>query len=335
MLHRSKLSFLLQGLTLVLLVPASVTSSLGLTVHVVPLDSNEGKTVRAHFTAIAPSPCPALSGLCAEGEDCLVHASYSPFNGTKPDSGWCVRQWQKTVPSDYSASISLGSNRELYVSMKTGPNIRANSGRLNQPVYVALPPPLRARVNCPHHFSLSVKDLDGDKVRCRFARADQGECLSCTQHSFIELDEEKCMLTFTGNAAAGQYFIYLMAEDFIPAPRTNHFIDNTRLSSVPVHLSLTVEESTSSCSGEPVATEDTPKDHSTLFVLPYQEAKFNVSFVSQLESVLEVAVVGPPELFRIGFKSVASLSAMTIAWIRSENNLARLLPICFAANTKR
>lgn len=49
------------------------------------------------------------------------------------------------------------------------------------------------------------------------------------------------MLTFTGNAAAGQYFIYLMAEDFIPAPRTNHFIDNTRLSSVPVHLSLTGE----------------------------------------------------------------------------------------------
>lgn len=48
---------------------------------------------------------------------------------------------------------------------------------------------IRARVNCPHSFHLSAKDLDGDKVHCRFANADQGECMNCTRHSFIELDE--------------------------------------------------------------------------------------------------------------------------------------------------
>ncbi|XP_039987817.1 uncharacterized protein LOC120792657 isoform X2 [Xiphias gladius] len=218
--------------------------------------------------------------------------------------------------------------------MEAGPKVRENSGRLNQPAFVALPPPLRARVNCPHHFYLSVKDLDGDKVRCRFARPDRGECLSCTQHSFIELDEEKCMLTFTGEAPAGQYFIYLMAEDLIPVPKTSRLTDNAPLSSVPVHLSLTVEEPASRCSDEPVATGETPEEDATLFVLPYQEVKFNVNFMSQLESVLELAVVGPPELYRTGFKSVGPLSMMTVAWVRSENKLARLLPICFAANTK-
>ncbi|XP_040888911.1 uncharacterized protein LOC121178689 [Toxotes jaculatrix] len=333
MLHRFRLRILLQSLTLFLLGPPCEGSSLGLTVHVVPLESDGGKTVRAHFSAIAPSPCPALTGLCAVGEDCLVHPTSLPFNGTKPTPGWCVRQWQKTVPSNYKASISLGSNREIYVSMKAGPTVRANSGRLNQPAYVALPPPLRARVNCPHHFYLSVKDLDGDRVRCRFAQPDQGECVSCTQHSFIELDEEKCMLTFTGNAPAGQYFIYLMAEDLIPEPKTSQATDNTPLSSVPVHLSLTVEESTSSCIAEPVATGETPIKDSTLFVLPYQETKFSISFMSQLESVSEVVVVGPPELYRTDFKSVGPLSTMTMAWVRSENKLARLLPICFAANT--
>ena len=45
MLDRLKLSILLQGLTLVLLGPACEASSLGLTVHVVPLDSNGGNTV--------------------------------------------------------------------------------------------------------------------------------------------------------------------------------------------------------------------------------------------------------------------------------------------------
>lgn len=52
-------------------------------------------------------------------------------------------------------------------------------------------------------------------------------------------------------------------------------------------------------------------------------------------SVLEVAVVGPPELFRVGFNSVGPLATMTMAWVRSENNLARLLPICFSVNTMR
>ena len=64
--------------------------------------------VRAHFSAIAAAPCPSLAGLCAVGEDCLVHPTSLPFNGTKPGSGWCVRQWQKTVPSIYSANISVG-----------------------------------------------------------------------------------------------------------------------------------------------------------------------------------------------------------------------------------
>ncbi|XP_044213684.1 mucin-5AC-like [Thunnus albacares] len=264
----------------------------------------------------------------------MLHTTSLPFNGTKPESGWCVRQWWKSVPSNYNATITLGTNTEFHVSMNAGPKIRTNSGRLNQPAYVALPPPIRARVNCPHHFHLAVKDLDGDKVRCRFARADQGECVSCPQHSFIELDEEKCMLRFTGNAPVGRYFIYLMAEDLIPVPKTSYVIDNKPLSSVPVHLSLTVEEASSSCSAEPMTTDETPKQDSTMFVLPFQEVKFNANFMSRLESVSEIAVVGPPALFRTGFVSVGPLATMTMAWVRSENKLTRLLPICFVANTK-
>lgn len=52
-------------------------------------------------------------------------------------------------------------------------------------------------------------------------------------------------------------------------------------------------------------------------------------------SVLEVAVVGPPDLFRVGFQTVGPLALMTMAWVRSKNNLTHLLPICFAVNTER
>lgn len=325
----------LQSLTLLLVVssPGEATS-LGLTVHVVPLSNSNGQMVRAHFSAIAPTPCPSLSGLCASAEDCVVHSTSLPFNGFKPDPGWCVRQWQKTVPSNYSGSITLGSNTEMFVSLKTPPVVRGNTGWLNNPAYVALPPPLRARVNCPHHFHLSTKDPDGDRVRCRFADADLGECVTCPRHSFIELDEEQCMFTFTGKAPAGQYYIYLMAEDHIPVPKWKQLnVALAAMSAVPVHLSLTVEESSSSCSDEPVAVGETPDEDTTLFVLPYEQITFRAQYMSREESVSEVAVVGPPNLFRAGFQTIDSLAMMTMAWVRSPNNLTRLLPICFAANT--
>lgn len=334
MLPRFKLRILIQGLTLFLLSPLYEATSLGLTVNVVPLGSNGGKTVRAHFSVITPSPCPDFSSVCATGEDCVAHLTSFPFNGTKPSPSWCVRQWQKTVPSDYNAELSLGPSTKFYVHINAEPKIRANNGKLNQPAFVALPPPLRARVNCPQDFHLSVKDLDGDTVKCRFASANKGECVDCNQLPFIELNEKTCMLSFTGNAAPGQYFIYLMAEDQIPVPKISQVFDNTPLSSVPVHLSLSVEESASSCSDELVTMDGTPEDNSVMFVLPFQEVKFNVNYESELESVLEVAVVGPPDLFRVGFASVGSLATMSMAWIRSENNLTRLLSVCFAANTK-
>lgn len=334
MLQRFKLGILLQGLALLLWGAVCEASSLGLTVHVEPLNDHRGEWVHAHFTAIVPAPCPSLTGLCAAGEDCLVHETSLPFSGTRPSPGWCVRRWQKTVPSNFKSTITLGFSTDIYVAIKAAPVIRENSGRLNQPPYVALLPPIRTRVNCPHHFYLSVKDLDGDKVRCRFARQDQGECVDCPQHSFIELSEEKCMLWFTGNAEPGQYFIYLMAEDLIPMPPSIQIVDNNPLSSVPVHLSLTVEASTTKCSDEPLVTEGTPKEDTVLFVLPYQEVKFDVNYESQKESIFEVAVVGPPGLFRVGFKSVGTLAVMTMAWVRSENKLPRLLPVCFAGNTR-
>lgn len=51
-------------------------------------------------------------------------------------------------------------------------------------------------MNCPNDFSLSIKDLDGDLVQCRYARPEQGECQNCTQYSFIELDEVSLTFKF-------------------------------------------------------------------------------------------------------------------------------------------
>lgn len=53
--------------------------------------------------------------------------------------------------------------------------------------------------------------------------------------------QEKCILTFNGNAPAGQYFIYLMVEDRIPALNGGADSMDNPLSAVPLHLSVSGE----------------------------------------------------------------------------------------------
>ncbi|XP_068173183.1 uncharacterized protein [Antennarius striatus] len=313
------MTILLQGLTLFLLGLSCEATSLGMSVSVVPLEESEGSMVRAHFTVLAPLPCPSLSGLCANAEECFLHVTSTPTSGMIP--GWCVRQWYKVVPSQYSQTITLGSNTEIFAFINAGPSIHEITGNFNRPPFVALPPPLRGRENCPQHFTLSVRDLDRDTVQCRFADGDQGECVDCAPHPFIELDGDNCALTFNGNASAGQYFIFLIAEDLSVSPEP--------LSAVPVQLSLTVEASSTRCSEEPLAN-DNLEHTSVQRILPFTEATFEVSYMSMTENIQEVVVVGPPEV-RI---SSSQSSAATISWIRTLNMLPRLLSICVTANTE-
>eukprot|EP00063_Salmo_salar_P056867 XP_014031702.1 PREDICTED: uncharacterized protein LOC106587650 isoform X4 [Salmo salar] len=238
--------------------------------------------VRAHYTVISALPCPSFSGVCQTGEDCVVHTTSLPYTGQKPTSGWCVRQWQRTIPSNYRANVNLGSNVNVFLFLWAGPSNQSNPLRLNQPPYCSLPPPLRACVNCPHHFPLMVKDLDGDTVLCRFAHADLGECLDCPQYNFLKMEEETCRLLYNGKSSAGQYSVQLMVEDFSRQTQTNK---RKALSSIPLHLSLTVEEASSSCTAEPVTTGLTPTGGVTIYVLPYEQINVSVTFHSDLESL--------------------------------------------------
>ncbi|CAB1338999.1 unnamed protein product [Coregonus sp. 'balchen'] len=324
------LGLLVVALGLLLPYPVCEATSLGAVVNVVPLEKSGGNMVRAHYTVISALPCPTYSGVCQTGEDCVVHTTPLPYTGQKPASGWCVRQWQRTVPSNYKANVNVGSNVNVFLSLWAGPSNQSNPLRLNQPPYCSLPPPLRARVNCPHHFPLTVKDLDGDTVRCRFARADLGECLDCPQHNFLKMEEESCTLLYNGKSSAGQYSVQLMVEDF---PSQTQTAKPKALSSIPLHLSLTVEEASSSCISELVTTGLTPTGGATISVLPYEQINVSVTFRSDLESVSEIVMVGPPGLFRTALETKGSLATMNLTWIRGPNNLPPLLPLCFMANT--
>ncbi|XP_052371802.1 uncharacterized protein LOC127928665 [Oncorhynchus keta] len=288
------------ALGLLLPYPVCEATSLGAVVNVVPLEKSGGNMVRLHIVnyqccegPLHRDLCPSLSYVLrsvSDREDCVVHTTSLPYTGQKPASGWCVRQWQRTIPSNYKANVNVGSNVNVFLFLWAGPSNQSNPLRLNQPPYCSLPPPLRARVNCPRHFPLTVKDLDGDTVLCRFAQADLGECLDCPQYNFLKMEEETCTLLYNGKSSAGQYSVQLMVEDFSRQTQTNK---PKALSSIPLHLSLTVEEASSSCTAEPVTTGLTPTGGATIYVLPYEQINVSVTFHSDLESVSEIVVVGP------------------------------------------
>lgn len=63
--------------------------------------------VRAHYSLVSTLPCPALDEVCNE-VNCLDQLSSSPVKGVFPSPGWCLRQWQKTIPQNYTSTLHLG-----------------------------------------------------------------------------------------------------------------------------------------------------------------------------------------------------------------------------------
>ncbi|XP_063044310.1 uncharacterized protein LOC134438628, partial [Engraulis encrasicolus] len=193
----------------------------------------------------------------------------------------------------------------------------------------------RVSAGCPRDIRLSTCDLDGDRVRCRYAQETAGECHgNCPQHDFLQLDEESCTLRYRGGAPGGQYHVKLMVEDFpLPIPDIQMDLQQA-LSSSPVYLSITVEAGVSDCPALPVFVDKTPVDNTLLPILPYEEVKFNITTYSETETVLEMAVAGPPGLYVSQLKDEEeSKKSVALSWVRDTNQLSRLLSICFTMNT--
>ncbi|XP_062405089.1 uncharacterized protein LOC134095513 [Sardina pilchardus] len=323
-------------LSVFLMIPLCKASLLVAIINTEPLDGNSAE-VRAHFSVIAPLPCPSLlNSVCNDGNSsCIAHAVPSPQQGGQPSPGWCVRQWQKTIPSQHSSSITLGSDVGVVLSTRADLSTRKDTRKVNQSPFSALIPPIRVNTNCSRDIPLSVYDLDSDRVRCRYARDDLGECHgNCPQHAFLLLDEASCILRYKGGASEGQYSVKLMVEDF-PVPTPFVQMEEKAFSSNPIFLSIIVENKSPDCSALPVFVDESPDANAIISVLPYDEVKLNVTIRSEAESVLEMAIAGPPSLYISPLQNAQeSEKSVSLAWVRGPNDFSRLLSICFTANTE-
>ncbi|XP_016146956.1 uncharacterized protein [Sinocyclocheilus grahami] len=304
------------------LVRITAGSILGAAVNIELLDQDRSQPVRAHYSVVSSLPCPALDELC-NGGDCVDQLSSSPLTGALPSPGWCLHQWQKNIPKHHTSALQLGSDRAVPLYSRADLSVRADTNRVNQPPFVALPPPVRLQAACPQQIPVNVMDLDGDEIRCRYNKTDLGE--------FLQLNEETCTLLYEGGAHFGQYSVQIMVEDFPPSLKNQ--IRSEAFSTVSVHLLITVE-SGAGCSVVPEFTGVSPAGGAVIHVLPFEEVHVNITVDSRVQSVSEIAVTGPPGLFISQMEIGQNFqSSVTLSWVRGPNQFIHLLPVCFAANT--
>lgn len=286
------------------------------------LDQDRSEQVRAHYSLLSTLPCPALDEVCNEVNR-LDPLSSSPVEGVFPSPGWCLRQWQKTIPQNHTSTLQLGSDGAVSLYSRADLSVRSDTNSVNQPPYVSLPPPVRVRAGCPQEIPVNVMDLDGDEIRCHYEKNGLGE--------FMRLKEEMCTLLYEGGGHSGQYSIQIMVEDF-PSSVKNQIHNETKpLSTVSVHLLITVE-SGADCSTVPEFTGVSPAGGAVIHVLPFGEVHLNITVDS---SVSEIAVIGPPGLFISPMETGrSSQSSVALSWVRGPNQFAHLLSVCFAANTQ-
>ncbi|XP_071949480.1 uncharacterized protein [Antedon mediterranea] len=109
---------------------------------------------------------------------------------------------------------------------------------------VTMLPVYTVRAGCKTVIPIEASDADGDTVRCRWARLEDGECplpvggkSVCGQAtSKTLLDEEKCELTIPSLDSPGWYGASIMVEDFKKDDLTEP------LSSIPFQFLLNVTE---------------------------------------------------------------------------------------------
>ncbi|XP_073709387.1 uncharacterized protein [Misgurnus anguillicaudatus] len=307
-------------LMLVVLVRISKGSSLGASVNI-ELTQDGSQQLRAYYSVLFSLPCPALDQLCSE-VDCSALVNTSPLTGLLPSPGWCLHQWQKTIPKNHTFTLRLGVNEDVSLYTRADLSIRADTNSINRPPYIALLPPVRLRAGCSQVIPLSVMDLDGDYVRCRFRRNNLD--------AFLQLNEETCTLLYEGGASPGLYTVKIIVEDF-PSSANNK---SNSFSTVSLQLTITVQND-EGCPAVPEFTSVNPAASQLVNLLPFEDVHVNITVYSRVEELTEVSVIGPSGLFISAMTTTLNFRrSTTLSWVRGPDPTAQLISVCFVANTK-
>ncbi|MGH0143251.1 UNVERIFIED_CONTAM: hypothetical protein FKN15_040281 [Acipenser sinensis] len=226
---------------------------------------------------------------------------------------------------------------------------RSDTGLPNRSPITTMPPQIRVPKNCPTTFLLA-HDPDGDNVRCRYGTRNNLECSACKTVPDFTLDENSCILSFSGSSSPGVHMFELVLEDFPRQNTTLKYHDGTStvkypvsqdasdpLSKIPLQFLVIVGSAAPSCVlGEYIPKYITPTvHHGALIKTSFgKEFSFPISTVSTKSVIKDIEISGPLNIERtFEYDNVTGVGKAVIKWTPTVNDIGDYIPICFIAQT--
>ncbi|KAK6473025.1 hypothetical protein HHUSO_G27676 [Huso huso] len=360
------------GLLVVLLYCSLVSGVFGNEVYMqggvltfTPKGNNLDGTIRVDFhykkSYLYPESCsPTFSWGCHNGDCGTITTSEYGVMAPDPSGVSCQLEGviTRSLPSDKPFDLldqgcCWTYNTEDLVSWSMIAHVdlgrRSDTGFPNRSPITTMPPQIRVPQNCPTTFLLA-HDPDGDNVRCRYGTRNNLECSTCKTVPDFTLDENACILSFSGSSSSGVHMFELVLEDFPRQNTTLKYHDGTStvkyplsqdasdpLSKIPLQFLVIVDGAAPSCVlGEYIPKYITPTVHHGALVKTSfgKEFSFPISAVSTKSVIKDIEISGPLNIERtFEYNNVTGVGKAMIKWTPTVNDIGDYIPICFIAQT--
>ncbi|KAK1159639.1 hypothetical protein AOXY_G21008 [Acipenser oxyrinchus oxyrinchus] len=291
-----------------------------------------GTITTSEYGVMDPDP----SGVSCQLEGVITRSLLSDKPFDLLDQGCCwTYNTEDLVSWSMIAHVDLGK--------------RSDTGLPNRSPITTMPPQIRVPQNCPTAFLLA-HDPDGDNVRCRHGTRNNLECSTCKTAPDFTLDENACILSFSGSSSSGVHMFELVLEDFPRQNTTLKYHDGTStvkypvsqdasdpLSKIPLQFLVIVDGAAPSCVlGEYIPKYITPTvSNGTLIKTSFgKEFSFPVSAVSTKSVIKDIEISGPLNIEKtFEYDNVTGVGKAMIKWTPTANDIGDYIPICFIAQT--
>ncbi|XP_069754849.1 uncharacterized protein [Narcine bancroftii] len=234
---------------------------------------------------------------------------------------------------------------------------RSDDAAVNAPPQLPLLPVLRVPQNCNATYNLTIYERNGDIINCRYGLQARHECAQCTQHDFVKLHQENCILQYNGFGTNGVYTLELMVDEY---PRETILLTHSNgtqtvysafeddfsasstksakcLSSIPMQFAIIVEKAISECAFgifRPTFVHPTPPNGARIYASNYDEINFTINAFSLNERITTFTVVGPHGLLKSDIWSMDDESvSVNVSWSVGAHTTPKQVPVCFLSTT--
>ncbi|XP_053391178.1 CUB and sushi domain-containing protein 3-like [Mercenaria mercenaria] len=277
--------------------------------------------------------------VCSSG--CIGHVGSLAFQCTdyNDNDDWSTGRHDITYAVDstqFSFSFSdccwistlvVGAGGNWNVQATVDLSVRSDTERINSSPTVDMTPMLNLQHGCFYKIELPVGDVDGDIVRCRWAKGSTECAVVCNGFIGAVLDEDNCTITYTADKKSGLYPAALQIEDF------TSILSTTALSSIPLQFIVRIYNG-SNCDDVPEFIQPTPEGNAC-FALDVGDT-YNVTIKARgqrnFHRITTISAVGMVRSSEIkSSDSSIYYVELNVTWTPTKSDSGKDHSLCFYA----